>query len=242
MFVGPPADVSLTGVSFRTDAARGGTGGSGGIAVSGGAGSGGRAGTNRGGNSAVGGPGGNGAPGIFGETGGAGGDIFSAQGGTLTVDGGLLSNGTVTGGTGAQNGEEHLRRRHHDRFRCARSRPHRRGESRHDPIECRRRRSGIRRQRSADQRNPEFGFRRQHSCQPLRGDRQRRSGRRADARRPWAGTSPPIRRSTCNSTMPRSPPHPAAGHCISPCCPRATTRASSAWRCRRRGWTTSTCR
>ena len=35
---------------------------------------------------------------------GAGGDIFVAQGGTLTVDGGLLSSGTVTGGTGAQDG------------------------------------------------------------------------------------------------------------------------------------------
>jgi hypothetical protein len=35
---------------------------------------------------------------------GAGGDIFIAQGGTLTIDGGLLANGTVKGGTGAQDG------------------------------------------------------------------------------------------------------------------------------------------
>ena len=36
---------------------------------------------------------------------GAGGDIFVAQGGTLTIDGGLLSQGTAEGGgTGAQQG------------------------------------------------------------------------------------------------------------------------------------------
>ncbi|OYV75806.1 MAG: hypothetical protein B7Z74_00905 [Deltaproteobacteria bacterium 21-66-5] len=57
-----------------------------------------------GGNShGAGGPGGGGL--------GAGGDIFIAQGGTLVVDGGLLNNGTVTGGasggTGAQGGGAH---------------------------------------------------------------------------------------------------------------------------------------
>jgi hypothetical protein len=35
---------------------------------------------------------------------GAGGDIFVAQGGSLTIDGGLLSAGEVSGGTGAQSG------------------------------------------------------------------------------------------------------------------------------------------
>jgi collagen type I/II/III/V/XI/XXIV/XXVII alpha len=56
-----------------------------------------------GGNDAgAGGPGGGGL--------GAGGDIFIAQGGTLTVDGGLLGRGTVTGGAagdGAQGGGAH---------------------------------------------------------------------------------------------------------------------------------------
>ncbi|MGH7041280.1 MAG: Hint domain-containing protein, partial [Acetobacteraceae bacterium] len=53
-----------------------------------------------GGHGALGSQGGAGGGGL-----GAGGDIFIAQGGTLTVDGGLLAQGTVTGGNGEQDGQ-----------------------------------------------------------------------------------------------------------------------------------------
>ena len=110
--------------------ADGGTGGNGGAGGFGGGGGGGAPGGD-GGTGGAGMTGGQGAPGATGNGGqgqlggfgggigagaqggqigagggglGAGGDIFVAQGGTLTVDGGLLSAGTVTGGAGAQNG------------------------------------------------------------------------------------------------------------------------------------------
>ena len=51
---------------------------------------------------------GGGAPGSKGGAGGgglgAGGDIFVAQGGTLTIDGGTLADGSVAGGSGANDG------------------------------------------------------------------------------------------------------------------------------------------
>ena len=89
--------------------APGGDAGTGGVGMSGGQGAPGA--TGNGGQGQLGGfGGGSGAGAQGGQIGagggglGAGGDIFVAQGGTLTVDGGLLSDGTVAGRAGAQNG------------------------------------------------------------------------------------------------------------------------------------------
>lgn len=133
---GGAAGESLKGDSHTRpgDGGAGGTGGTGGRGGFGGGGGGGGPGGSNGAKSVtdatpgVTGAGGQGQLGGFGGGGGgggndvgaggpgggglgAGGDIFIAQGGTLTVDGGLLGRGTVTGGasgsTGAQGGGAH---------------------------------------------------------------------------------------------------------------------------------------
>ena len=133
---GGAAGESLKGDSHTLpgDGGAGGTGGTGGPGGFGGGGGGGGPGGSNGAKSVtdatpgVTGAGGQGQLGGFGGGGGgggnsvgaggpgggglgAGGDIFIAQGGTLTVDGGLLGRGTVTGGapggTGAQGGGAH---------------------------------------------------------------------------------------------------------------------------------------